>query len=213
MTHRPSPTGRGIIGARDERPSDNAADRVVCFRVELAIHNLEVYSWMKFGWHSSVVNDSTSTVVSCQSHILNLQYASTDTSSNPQHVRYVKLRSYVSRSSSFAFTDHQSLSGLVRFIPKSGTSAVIGEPSDPSQDVGLAAYNAEPIKVSVFSGKSVLSPGEKTGETVEVEKLLSPLAEEEVGTIRCIGLNVSLFDFSSGSRLSMIRLAVCQSRS
>ncbi|KAI5455339.1 hypothetical protein NCC49_000153 [Naganishia albida] len=82
-----------------------------------------------------------------------------------------------------------SYARLVRFIPKSGTSAVIGEPSDPSQDVGLAAYNAEPIKVSVCSGKSVLSPGEKTGETVEVEKLLSPLAEEEVGTIRCIGLN------------------------
>ncbi|KAJ9104169.1 hypothetical protein QFC20_004606 [Naganishia adeliensis] len=82
-----------------------------------------------------------------------------------------------------------SYARLVRFIPKSGTSPIIGEPSDPSQDVGVAAYNSEPIKVSVFSGKSVLCPGEKTGETVEVEKLLSPLAEEEVGTIRCIGLN------------------------
>jgi hypothetical protein len=81
----------------------------------------------------------------------------------------------------------------VRFIPKSGTNEpVIGEPQDASQDVGLASYNSEPIKVSVFSGKSILSPGEKTGETVEVERLLSPLAEEEVGTIRCIGLNVSL---------------------
>jgi hypothetical protein len=81
----------------------------------------------------------------------------------------------------------------VRFIPKSGTNEpVIGEPQDASQDVGLASYNSEPIKVSVFSGKSILSPGENTGETVEVERLLSPLAEEEVGTIRCIGLNVSL---------------------
>ena len=82
------------------------------------------------------------------------------------------------------------LTGLVRFIPKSGNEPVIGEPQDPSQDVGLASYNSEPIKISVFSGKSVLSPGEKTGDTAEVSRLLSPLAEEEVGTIRCIGLNV-----------------------
>lgn len=80
----------------------------------------------------------------------------------------------------------------MRFIPKSGASEpVIGEPEDPTQDVGLASYNSEPIKVAVFSGKSILSPGERTGKTVEVDRLLSPLAEEEVGTIRCIGLNVS----------------------
>lgn len=79
----------------------------------------------------------------------------------------------------------------MRFIPKSGTEPVIGEPQDPSQDVGLASYKSQPINVSVFSGKSVLSPGEKTGNTAQVDRLLSPLAEEEVGTIRCIGLNVS----------------------
>ncbi|KAJ9104358.1 hypothetical protein QFC19_004000 [Naganishia cerealis] len=79
---------------------------------------------------------------------------------------------------------------LVRFIPKAGSGKpLIGEPEDATQDVGLAAYNSEPIKVSVFSGSSVLQPGEKTGESFEVERLLSPLAEEEVGTIRCIGLN------------------------
>jgi hypothetical protein len=80
----------------------------------------------------------------------------------------------------------------VRFIPKSGSSdkPLIGEPQDPKQDVGLAAYDSQPIKVSVFSGSSVLQPGEKTGDVAEVGKLLSPLAETEVGTIRCIGLNV-----------------------
>ncbi|KAJ9123160.1 hypothetical protein QFC22_001353 [Naganishia vaughanmartiniae] len=83
-----------------------------------------------------------------------------------------------------------SYARLVRFIPSSGSDKpLIGEPQDPEQDVGLASYNSEPIKVSVFSGSSILQPGEKTGDVVEVGKLLSPLAEKEVGTIRCIGLN------------------------
>ena len=41
----------------------------------------------------------------------------------------------------------------------------------------------------VFSGKSVLSPGAATGKSDLIRTLLSPLAESEVGTIRCIGLN------------------------
>lgn len=45
----------------------------------------------------------------------------------------------------------------------------------------------------MFSGKSVLSPGEATGKKETIGKLLSPLTKEEVGSIRCIGLNVSLF--------------------
>jgi hypothetical protein len=103
--------------------------------------------------------------------------------------------------------------GLVRFIPKSTTStstttsssseALIGEPCDPSQDVGLASYNAEPIHVETFTGTSILNPGQRTGEKVQVERILSPLSEREVGTIRCIGLNVSF-----GSTRSLL----CSSR-
>jgi hypothetical protein len=44
----------------------------------------------------------------------------------------------------------------------------------------------------VYSGKSVLSPGEATGKKELVARLLSPLSKEEVGSIRCIGLNVSV---------------------
>ena len=44
--------------------------------------------------------------------------------------------------------------------------------------------------VSVFSGKSVLNPGAKTDRIETISRLVSPLAQEEVGTIRCIGLNV-----------------------
>ncbi|KAH8088613.1 putative mitochondrion protein [Filobasidium floriforme] len=92
-----------------------------------------------------------------------------------------------------------SYNRLVRFIPKStstSTSAstssdepLIGEPCDPTLDVGLASYNSQPIHVSTFTGSSVLSPGQRTGEKVMVGRILSPLSEGEVGTIRCIGLN------------------------
>lgn len=82
-------------------------------------------------------------------------------------------------------------SRLVRFLPKSSSSPLIGEPVNAEQDVGLATYNNEPVEVEVFSGSSILSPGERTGRNETVDKLLSPLSQDEVGTIRCIGLNVS----------------------
>ncbi|KWU46720.1 putative mitochondrion protein [Rhodotorula sp. JG-1b] len=78
---------------------------------------------------------------------------------------------------------------LVRFVPKSGGEPLIGEPVERDQDVGLATYAGEPVEVEVFAGRSVLEPGERTGKKEHVERLLSPLAASEVGTIRCIGLN------------------------
>lgn len=84
--------------------------------------------------------------------------------------------------------------GLVRFVPKSAPSSIlIGEPVQASLDVGLASREGKDISVNVFSGRSVLSPGSRTDRTESVERLLSPLAQEEVGTIRCIGLNVRTF--------------------
>ncbi|OCF35852.1 mitochondrial protein [Kwoniella heveanensis BCC8398] len=90
-----------------------------------------------------------------------------------------------------------SFTRLVRFIPRdsdsgsgSGSSEpLIGEPVDPALDVGLASYENKPIEVSVFSGRSVVNAGSKTDRKAIVERLLSPLAQSEVGTIRCIGLN------------------------
>ncbi|BEJ15685.1 hypothetical protein CspHIS471_0502900 [Cutaneotrichosporon sp. HIS471] len=82
-----------------------------------------------------------------------------------------------------------SYARLVRFVPKSGGAPLIGEPVDSAVDVGLASFEGKPIEVNVFSGSSVINPGEKTGKTATVERLLSPLAQAEVGTIRCIGLN------------------------
>lgn len=44
----------------------------------------------------------------------------------------------------------------------------------------------------MYSGTSVLDAGEQTGEKMMVERVLSPLDQREVGTIRGIALNVSL---------------------
>ena len=88
-----------------------------------------------------------------------------------------------------------TFSRLIRFVPQAGSAAsqqpLIGQPTDPKLDVGLASYESKPIEVDIYSGTSVLTPGEPTGRRATVERLLSPLAPEEVGTIRCIGLNVS----------------------
>ncbi|KAG4412211.1 hypothetical protein IFR04_014650 [Cadophora malorum] len=82
-----------------------------------------------------------------------------------------------------------SFGRLVRFIPKSGKDILIGEPTDKNVDVGAATLAGKDVEVSVLSGSSVLNPGSSTGKTEVIGKVLSPLAESEVGTIRCIGLN------------------------
>ncbi|KAJ7754338.1 hypothetical protein DFH07DRAFT_823044 [Mycena maculata] len=78
---------------------------------------------------------------------------------------------------------------LIRFIPRSGGQALIGQPTDANQDVGLASREGQEIRAEVFDGSSVLQAGKPTGKIELVERLLSPLAMHEVGTIRCIGLN------------------------
>ncbi|KAH8911314.1 homoprotocatechuate catabolism bifunctional isomerase/decarboxylase [Coniochaeta sp. PMI_546] len=84
-----------------------------------------------------------------------------------------------------------SFQRLVRFVPKSDSSSVLlGEPVDSSVDVGAALRKGEEVKVKVYSGKSVLSPGSPTDKVETIDRVLSPLAEEEIGgSIRCIGLN------------------------
>ncbi|KAH7234600.1 hypothetical protein B0J15DRAFT_454625 [Fusarium solani] len=79
---------------------------------------------------------------------------------------------------------------LVRFVPKSDPySILIGEPSQEDLDIGLATRDGKDVAVNVFSGQSVLSLGSRTDRTESVERILSPLAQQEVGAIRCIGLN------------------------
>ncbi|KAJ9613222.1 hypothetical protein H2200_003164 [Cladophialophora chaetospira] len=79
---------------------------------------------------------------------------------------------------------------LVRFVPRSDrTKVLIGQPQDSHIDVGIALRKERDVAVDVFSGSSVLSPGQDTGNDAIIDRVLSPLASSEVGTIRCIGLN------------------------
>lgn len=86
-----------------------------------------------------------------------------------------------------------SFNRLVRFVPASDSKTIlIGEPVDTKLDVGLAIRKGDEVEVKVFSGKSALNTGSLSDKIEKIGKLLSPLSQEEVGTIRCIGLNVRL---------------------
>lgn len=69
---------------------------------------------------------------------------------------------------------------------------LIGQPVDSAVDVGAAVRKGQDVQVKVYSGLSVLSAGSPTDRVEVIERVLSPLSAQEVGTVRCIGLNVSM---------------------
>ncbi|KAF5701231.1 bifunctional 4-hydroxyphenylacetate degradation enzyme [Fusarium mundagurra] len=78
-----------------------------------------------------------------------------------------------------------ALQRLVRFVPRSSPSKIlIGQPADKDIDVGAALRKGQEVAVNVWSGSSVLSPGSSTGTTETIDRILSPLAQNEIGTIR-----------------------------
>lgn len=78
-------------------------------------------------------------------------------------------------------------------MPKSGSSKVlIGEPDPACVDIGLALRQGKDVCVFVWSGSSVLNPGVKTETREIIQRVLSPVSMNEIGTIRCIGLNVRI---------------------
>ncbi|KAL3421616.1 fumarylacetoacetate hydrolase family protein [Phlyctema vagabunda] len=79
---------------------------------------------------------------------------------------------------------------LIRFQPSENPSEIlVGAPIDEDVDVGAALVAGKQVQVQVWSGTSVLAPGQATSRSVTIGKILSPVSEAEVGTIRCIGLN------------------------
>jgi hypothetical protein len=89
----------------------------------------------------------------------------------------------------------------MRFVPRDAATAaatslstsapLIGEPEDQEIDIGAALYRKQDVWARVWSGSSILQPGTVTDKRLLVDRVLSPLTRDEVGTIRCIGLNVS----------------------
>lgn len=78
---------------------------------------------------------------------------------------------------------------LIRFLAVETSQIHIGQPIDSSLDVGLAIYRNELVKANEIIG-SALDPNAQLSNTVlTVKKLLSPLAPEQIGLVRCLGLN------------------------
>lgn len=75
-------------------------------------------------------------------------------------------------------------------MPKGNSDTIlIGEPVDPDVDVGAAVRRGQDVQVKLFSGSSALDLGSLTDKVEVIERVLSPLTQQEAGTIRCIGLN------------------------
>lgn len=56
--------------------------------------------------------------------------------------------------------------------------------------MGLAIANKEEVNVKVVEGGCAFAyEAQFTGETRSIHTLLSPISQQEAGTVRCIGLN------------------------
>ncbi|KAK4052287.1 hypothetical protein OIO90_004368 [Microbotryomycetes sp. JL221] len=92
-----------------------------------------------------------------------------------------------------------SWSRLVRYqLPTTSTAdhdnneqtSYIGEPVDDKLDIGKTLFDNKPIQVYRYSGTSILNPGQRLSQTIdEIYQVDSPISQQQVGTIRCIGLN------------------------
>ncbi|OAK97654.1 fumarylacetoacetate hydrolase [Phaeosphaeriaceae sp. SRC1lsM3a] len=79
---------------------------------------------------------------------------------------------------------------LVRFIATEDGNEHIGEPMDAQLDVGAALASGSRVEVRKFQGSSTLDLNAAPTSTVlTISQLLPPLSKNEVGTIRCVGLN------------------------
>jgi len=77
---------------------------------------------------------------------------------------------------------------LIRFEGQDG-KIYYGEPvADLSVDVGLQLASG-PLQARIIEGDPLSPTAKLTSRTIAVRKILSPLAPEQIKTIRCLGLN------------------------
>ncbi|KAH9854841.1 hypothetical protein C2E23DRAFT_883402 [Lenzites betulinus] len=89
---------------------------------------------------------------------------------------------------------------LIRFLAAETGQVHIGEPVDPKLDVGLAIHQKKTVKAYEIVG-SVLDPAAQvTKNVLTVKELLAPLSREDVGLVRCLGLNYA--DHAAEANLS-----------
>ncbi|KAI0355505.1 hypothetical protein OH77DRAFT_1425012 [Trametes cingulata] len=78
---------------------------------------------------------------------------------------------------------------LIRFVAAETAQVHIGEPVDSKLDVGLAIHQKKPIKAYEIIGSALDPKAQVTKNVLTVKELLAPLSREEVGLVRCLGLN------------------------
>ncbi|KAI0328225.1 hypothetical protein GY45DRAFT_1326643 [Cubamyces sp. BRFM 1775] len=78
---------------------------------------------------------------------------------------------------------------LIRFVAAETAQVHIGEPVDPKLDVGLAIHQRKPVQAYEIVGSALDPAAQVTKNVLTVKELLAPLSREEVGLVRCLGLN------------------------
>ncbi|KDR84144.1 hypothetical protein GALMADRAFT_236818 [Galerina marginata CBS 339.88] len=82
-------------------------------------------------------------------------------------------------------------SRLIRFVAAETSRVHIGQPVDAGLDVGLAAFKGTPIKAFEIIGSALDPAAHVSNNVLTVSKLLSPLSNDEIKVVRCLGLNYS----------------------
>ncbi|KAJ3509760.1 hypothetical protein NLJ89_g5048 [Agrocybe chaxingu] len=80
---------------------------------------------------------------------------------------------------------------LIRFVAAETGRVHIGQPVDPNLDVGLAAAHGRPIRAFEIVGSALDLSAQVTNTVYTVRTLLSPISNEEIKVVRCLGLNYS----------------------
>ncbi|KAH7344068.1 hypothetical protein B0J17DRAFT_645228 [Rhizoctonia solani] len=81
---------------------------------------------------------------------------------------------------------------LIRFtaVETGGKKVHFGQPVDPKVDVGLEILKKHALKAHEISGSSILDPSARvTSKVLTVDALLEPVDPQQVGLVRCLGLN------------------------
>ncbi|EIW61179.1 uncharacterized protein TRAVEDRAFT_26871 [Trametes versicolor FP-101664 SS1] len=78
---------------------------------------------------------------------------------------------------------------LIRFVAAETAQIHIGEPVDSKLDIGLAIHQKKPVKAYEIVGSAFDPAAQVTKNVLTVKQLLAPLSREEVGLVRCLGLN------------------------
>ncbi|KAL9713039.1 hypothetical protein Ac2012v2_004280 [Leucoagaricus gongylophorus] len=80
---------------------------------------------------------------------------------------------------------------LIRFVATETKRVHIGQPVNPNIDVGVAAANRQPIKAYEIIGSALDISAQVTNQVLTVDTLLSPLSNDQIKVVRCLGLNYS----------------------